>query len=606
MFGVFELKIAFDIARGMNILFLKSGMKIIHRNIKPENIFIFSMDEHSTNEINSIHAKLGDLGRCVIGIPFYFQSLDNDFRYTAPEALKGSSIVPYSQSIDVYSFGILLWQLLSRKIPFYDLENESNVAELIISGYRPTIGDLPSDIPEEIIRMIISCWNSNPKRRIGFEKIISIISLYFKGDFKHSTKNLKNKRIIIGKNNVRFFSNFQFLGSNDYGLIFLESGRKSSISTSLSDEIIEMDENVMQAGSDSAIEDSEDSKTICINNRNICILNDENGTRIFDTNDVKLNVEELMKKTRKYLGNQQKWKLTQIRDIYNGLIESSELIQMIQYILSSSALTLNILNHPKEDIELNNRVSQVLHLLERFMSLVHFISKYHKDKNDFLSKWKNIFDIITILTSFKDIDHHTSTTHICVDLYPRTEEDNYIQENQNFGLIVFVDSNSNFLFKANEKCIGLGITNTNSWSLDDPHSSIPINIFGSSLVQVVYPTRNDCVDERGMFVILNKNQRKNVGIGEIISFGDLITRESSSYHLVGICPLDKTEQANPSLFLFSTPSHTSRITHSLNHIRICFVCMISLPMSDSLAHLLLHRTSLPEKNKKLLPNFLLL
>ena len=140
-----KLKIAFDTARGMNILFLKSGMKIIHRNIKPENIF--SMDEHSTNEINSIHAKLGDLGRCVIGIPFYFQSLYNDdFGYTAPEALKGSSIISYSQAIDVYSFGILLWQL-SGKIPFYELKND--IKEQIIKGSRPSMNDIPSDIEKE-------------------------------------------------------------------------------------------------------------------------------------------------------------------------------------------------------------------------------------------------------------------------------------------------------------------------------------------------------------------------------------------------------------------------------------------------------------------------
>ena len=231
-----KLKIAFDIARGMNILFLKSGMKIIHRNIKPENIFIFSMDEHSTIEINSIHAKLGDLGRCVIGIPFYFQSLDDDFRYTAPEALKGSSIIPYSQSIDIYSFGILLWQLLSGKTPFYELENENNIAEQIVSGYRPSIDDLPSDIPEEIIEMIESCWNSNPKERMGFEKIISILSPYFKGDFKFSNnvkfqkikykastaKNLKIKRKIIGKNiNESFFSNIQFVGKGCDGLVMI-------------------------------------------------------------------------------------------------------------------------------------------------------------------------------------------------------------------------------------------------------------------------------------------------------------------------------------------------------------------------------------------------
>ena len=230
-----KLKIAFDIARGMNILFLKSGMKIIHRNIKPENIFIFSMDEHSTMEINSIHAKLGDLGRSVIGIPFYFQPLnDDDFRYTAPEALKGSSIVPYSQSIDVYSFGILLWQLLSRKIPFYELKND--ITKQIIEGHRPSIDDLPSDISEEIIQMIECCWNSNPKQRIGFEKIISILSPYFKGDFKFSNnvkfqkmkykastaKNLKIKKKIIGKNiNVSCFSNIQYVGNGCDGLVMI-------------------------------------------------------------------------------------------------------------------------------------------------------------------------------------------------------------------------------------------------------------------------------------------------------------------------------------------------------------------------------------------------
>ena len=113
-------------------------------------------------------------------------------------------------------------------------------------------------------------------------------------------------------------------------------------------------------------------------------------------------------------------------------------------------------------------------------------------------------------------------------------------------------------------------------------SSIPINIFGNSLVQVVYPT-NDYVDERGMFVILNKKKEENKGIGEIISFEDLSTREENSYHLVGICSLDKTEQPY-SLFLFSTLTHASRIRKPSNDLTICFVRMVSLPMSDPFVH----------------------
>ena len=223
-----KLKIAFDIARGMNILFLKSGMKIIHRNIKPENIFIFSMDEHSTN---FTHAKLGNLGRCVIGIPFYFHPLVNDFKYTAPEALKGSSIVPYSQSIDVYSFGILLWQLLSGKIPFYELEND--VENQIINGSRPSMNDLPSDIVKEhaeIVELIKACWDKNPRERPSFGKIISILYPNIYDWINTSKQNYKTfisqtfeiKQKIIGKKlSASMFSILEFKGKGCSGLVMI-------------------------------------------------------------------------------------------------------------------------------------------------------------------------------------------------------------------------------------------------------------------------------------------------------------------------------------------------------------------------------------------------
>ena len=228
-----KLKIAFDIARGMNILFLKSGMKIIHRNIKPENIFIFSMDEHSTNGINSIHAKLGDLGRCVLGVPFYFQPLNDDddnFRYTAPEALKRSSVVPYSQLIDVYSFGILLWQLLSGKIPFYDLQND--IKNQIIQGYRPSMNDLPSDFVEEheeIVELMQSCWNTT-RLRPSFGKVISIlypnvhnwINTAKKKYIKYISETFEIKQKLIGKKlNASMFSILEFKGEGCDGLVMI-------------------------------------------------------------------------------------------------------------------------------------------------------------------------------------------------------------------------------------------------------------------------------------------------------------------------------------------------------------------------------------------------
>ena len=268
-----KLKIAFDIARGMNMLFLKSGMKILHRNIKPENIFIFSTDEQSTNEI--IHAKLGDLGRCVIGIPFYFQPLDgDDFRYTAPEALKGSSIIPYSLPIDVYSFGILLWQILSGKTPFYDLDfkfeqiiegyrpsiddlpsviskdithliktwnlnanpfydSKNDIKKQIINGYRPSMDDIPSDIAEEheeIIELMNACWDANPRARPNFGEIIAIlypniydwINTSKQKYIKYISRTFEIKQKIIGKKlNASKFSIIEFKGEGGFGLVMI-------------------------------------------------------------------------------------------------------------------------------------------------------------------------------------------------------------------------------------------------------------------------------------------------------------------------------------------------------------------------------------------------
>ena len=226
-----KFKIAFDIARGMHNIFLKPGMKIIHRNIKPENIFIFSMDEHSTNEINSFHAKLGDTGRSVIGIPSYshFQSLDDDdFRYTAPEALKGSSIITYSQPI-VYSFGILLWQLLSGKIPFYDLKND--IKYQIISGSRPSVNDLPSDIAEEIVELLNACWDVNPSARPSFGEIISILYPNIptwvpiaskKKYIEYISKTLEIKQKLSEKKlNASMVSNIRFAGAGCTGLVMI-------------------------------------------------------------------------------------------------------------------------------------------------------------------------------------------------------------------------------------------------------------------------------------------------------------------------------------------------------------------------------------------------
>ena len=180
-----KLKIAFDIARGLNSLYLISG---VHRAIKSENVFIFSVDETSISNYESIHAKLGNFKSVVIASPSCPLTTSN-YKYTAPEALSGTFTIPCSQEIDVYSFGILLWEILTGKIPFQELienpETCDKIETMIIDGYRPSLDILPGDTPSSIIEHIAACWNSKPSERPSLGKIVSTLAITLQFDMSN-------------------------------------------------------------------------------------------------------------------------------------------------------------------------------------------------------------------------------------------------------------------------------------------------------------------------------------------------------------------------------------------------------------------------------------
>ena len=230
-----KLKIALDVVRGLNSLYFNSGVKLIHRDVKSENIFIFSVDENSVSSFESIHAKLGDFGSIVVASPSYSQRIGN-YQYTAPEALSGSFSVPYSKEIDVYSFGILFWEILTGNIPFQELKENpetcDKIEKMIIDGYRPSLTILPADTPQCIISIIKSCWDSTPSKRPTLGKIISILTIILQLEISNEQEiqkylpsiesSYEMKQKIIGKNlDTTFFSNIEFKGRGRNGLVMI-------------------------------------------------------------------------------------------------------------------------------------------------------------------------------------------------------------------------------------------------------------------------------------------------------------------------------------------------------------------------------------------------
>jgi hypothetical protein len=92
------LPLALDIANGMAYL---HSRQVIHRDLKPSNVLL----------TRDRRAKISDFGMSVANQGQELTAETGTYRYMAPEVIRHES---YSSNADVYSFGILLWQLITR------------------------------------------------------------------------------------------------------------------------------------------------------------------------------------------------------------------------------------------------------------------------------------------------------------------------------------------------------------------------------------------------------------------------------------------------------------------------------------------------------------
>ncbi|MED6134231.1 hypothetical protein PIB30_035114 [Stylosanthes scabra] len=97
---------ALDIARGMEYI---HSQGVIHRDLKPENVLI--------NEDS--HLKIADFGiACEEAVCDLLADDPGTYRWMAPEMIKRKS---YGKKVDVYSFGLILWEMLTGTIPYEEM-----------------------------------------------------------------------------------------------------------------------------------------------------------------------------------------------------------------------------------------------------------------------------------------------------------------------------------------------------------------------------------------------------------------------------------------------------------------------------------------------------
>jgi serine/threonine protein kinase len=94
--------------------------------------------------------------------------------YIAPEILRGQS---YTKAADIYSFGIIMYEVISGLPPYYNISHDNNLAIKICKGLRPRFN---IKVPQLIVHLIKKCLDANPLNRPKAEEIKKMLSQWYR------------------------------------------------------------------------------------------------------------------------------------------------------------------------------------------------------------------------------------------------------------------------------------------------------------------------------------------------------------------------------------------------------------------------------------------
>lgn len=164
------IKMCVDIASGVHYLHSFTP-QIIHRDLKSLNLLLVNK---VVSDWDVPHVKVSDFGTARMkDLDHEWEKLTKQagtYHWMAPEVLAGK----YDERADVYSYSMVLFEIIGREIPFEDHEGV-DVLALTCDGHRPDLDAVPPDCPSSLRSLMIRCWSHNPRDRPLFSEIVQVV-----------------------------------------------------------------------------------------------------------------------------------------------------------------------------------------------------------------------------------------------------------------------------------------------------------------------------------------------------------------------------------------------------------------------------------------------